>query len=398
MTANTEPVLQVFPLPRHCPYEPPEQYAEFRAEKPATKVCLANGKVVWLVTSHELFRKLAIDPRISSNPDSPGYPILVDGKFDRRGALNWFDPPEHTLYRRLVANEFTPRRIRSIRPAVERVVDEHLSQMLSAPRPVDLVQALAKPVSVQTICDLLGVPFEDHAMFEERAGVIVDRTSSAADWERALLDLREYFARLIASASLGDGDGILSRLVVKFKEADLDMEHLIGMAHTLLVAGFETTANQIGLSVVILLENPERLAELQEFPDRVPSAVGELLRYASPADHVAQRVAIDDIEIDGVRIEKGSGVILSGGAANRDGEIYADPDTLDFGRDAPGHVAFGHGAHLCLGRYVAELELDVVLRALLARVPGLRLAVPLSELPFATQTLLYGFSSVPVTW
>jgi cytochrome P450 len=395
---NTDSALPTFPLPRHCPFEPPVQYAGFREEDPVTKVRLADGKVVWLVTSYELFRKLSIDQRISSNPDNPGFPILVDGKTDRRGLLNWFDPPEHTLHRRMVANEFTARRIRSMRPTIERIVDLHVSRMLASPRPADLVQVIAKPVSLQTICELLGVPLEDHAMFQERAEVIVSRKSSAADWERALSDLREYFARLIGGTTAGVGDGILSRLAVKYKDAGIDLEHLIGMAHLLLVAGFETTANQIGLSIVILLENPERLAELKEIPDRIPSAVDELLRYASPADHVTQRVAIDDIEVNGVVIEKGSGVILSGGAANRDGEIYADPDTIDFGRDAPGHVAFGHGAHMCLGRYVAELELDVVLRALLARVPGLRLAVPLHELPFATETLLYGFSSVPVTW
>ncbi|MER7814512.1 cytochrome P450 [Streptomyces sp. NPDC096153] len=198
--------------------------------------------------------------------------------------------------------------------------------------------------------------------------------------------------------SCSTGDNLLGRLVVKNRETGTFTHgELVGIANVLLVGGHETTANMISLGVLALLENPDQQAKLKADPGLAPQAVDELLRYFSIADQVTSRVATADIEIGGVLIRAGEGVIGLSASGNHDESVFSDPERLDFERGAKHHLAFGHGIHQCIGQNLAKVELEVVFNALLARVPGLKPAAPVSELPFKDSMGVYGLHRLPVT-
>ncbi|MFD8483835.1 cytochrome P450 [Kitasatospora sp. NPDC059673] len=365
-------------------------------------MALPGDRAAWLVTRYEFVRQLLGDPRVSSDPMKPGFPSLVEGQqdVDRKGVLPWMDPPEHNLYRRTVVNEFTFRRVKAMRPYIQGIVDDCLSTMLAKPGEADLVQDLGLVVPSLVICELLGVPYSDRAMFQQRARTVVNRTVTAEEWAANLGDMRAYLADLVERKSADPSeDDLLTRLIVKFDENGLDdRDQLIGLAVLLLIAGFETTASLISLSAVVLLSHPDQLALLQADPATAPAATEELLRFISHADHVTHRVATEDIEIGGMVIRAGEGILLSTAAGNHDPEVFEDPGTLNLARDSRHHLAFGYGIHQCIGQNLARLELEVVLSTLFSRIPTLKLAVPVEELPFRRETLIYGYDSVPVSW
>jgi pentalenic acid synthase len=243
------------------------------------------------------------------------------------------------------------------------------------------------------------VPYEDHDFFEEQSRRLL-RGPTAEDSMDARARMEAYFDELIDRKQRQDapGDGVLDELVhQRLAEGELDREGLIAMAIILLVAGHETTANMISLGTFTLLGHPERLAELRADPDLVPAAVEELLRMLSIADGLL-RVAVEDIEVAGETIRAGDGVIFSTSVINRDEAVYPEPDTLDLHRPARHHVAFGFGIHQCLGQNLARAEMEIALRTLFGRLPGLRLAVPPEEIPFKPGDTIQGMLELPVTW
>jgi cytochrome P450 len=392
-----------FPMPRRCPFDLNEQYAQLREQAPITPVSLASGRDAWLVTSHEHVRTLFLDPRLSADGTHPTFPTLAPRRksFDEqaKGFLPWMDAPEHTRYRRMLINEFTVRRIRAMRPRIQAVVDGCIDQMLAGPRPVDLVQALSLPVPSLTICDVLGVPYADLDHIQDRAQVMVSRVHTPEERAGALRDLRTYLGDLLRRKGDEPGDDTLSRLVARHRAAGADdHDHLTGLALLILVGGYESTASTISLGTVALLSRPEQADALRADPSLAPKAVEELLRYFSVADNVTSRVSLEDVTVGGVTIREGQGVLLSNAAANRDAAVFTDPERLDIQRDARQHMAFGYGIHQCLGQNLARLELEVVFSTLLTRLPGLRLAVPVDDLPFKNDAIMYGIHEVPVTW
>ncbi|MEU0101970.1 cytochrome P450 [Streptomyces sp. NPDC006267] len=391
-----------YPHPRACPLQPPREYASLRAEQPVGQVTLASGRTAWLLTRHEHIRQLLASPHASSNLADPGYPLHFDAPPEvmeqLRPVMLAMDPPVHTAQRKMVIPEFTAKRVLRLRPRIEEIVDECLSAMLAAEGPVDLVEALALPVPSLVISELLGVPYDDRAFFQDRTRKLVSVDVDPQERNSAHQELHEYFAGLVAAQEENPGDDLLGRLVVRNRETGtFDRAELIGMANVLLVGGFETTANMISLGVVGLLENPDQLARLKADPELAPQAVDELLRYFSIADQVTSRVMTADIEIGGVLIRAGEGVIGLSASGNHDEAVYADPERLDFERGGRHHLAFGHGIHQCIGQNLAKLELEVVFNALLARIPGLKLATPVSELPFKDSMGVYGLHKLPVT-
>jgi cytochrome P450 len=392
-----------FPMARDRPFDLNQQYAHLREHRPVAPVRVASGNPAWLITRHEHVRELLLDPNLSANGAHPTFPALAPRRrsFDEqsRGFLPWMDPPEHTRYRRMVINEFTVRRIRVMRPRIQEIVDSYIDRMLAGPRPVDLVRALALPIPSMTICDLLGVPYEDLDHIQTHAAIMVSRTHTAEERAAALRELRIYLSGLLHRKAGEPADDLLSRLAARHRKAGADdHDHLTGLALLILVGGYESTASTIALGVVALLENPHQLSALAADPGLGPRAVEELLRYFSVADNVTSRVALSDVEVGGVTIRAGEGVLLSNAAANRDGRVFADPERFDIGRDSRSHVAFGYGIHQCLGQNLARLELEVVFTSLFRRVPGLRLAVPLEQLQFKNDAIMYGIHEVPVTW
>ena len=400
--------LPAFPMRRTCPLDPPHGYTALRAGQAISRVVLPTGKTAWLIMSHEYLRQILGDPRVSVNRTSPGYPHLIGVDPQSMGpiasitnALVGLDPPEHAIHRRMIINEFTVRRLQAMRPRLQEITDGRINDLLGIGPPADLAEALSIPVPSLMICELLGVPYGDHAAFQRYAHVAFGAKATPHDRFAAILELRAYLDKLVADKEGHPGDDLIGRLVVRYRDADIyDHEHMVGLATLLLIAGHETTANMITLGTLALMENPGQLAEIKRDPAVIPRAVDEILRYLSIADAIGgARVALDDIEIGGVVIRKGDGLIALLSGANRDETVYGDPDTLDIRRGARQHVAFGYGIHQCLGQNLARMELEIVFGTLFKRIPELRLAIPIEKLLFKDEMSgVYGLHEMPVTW
>ncbi|GEB54187.1 MULTISPECIES: cytochrome P450 [Streptomyces] len=402
-TTTTPPSgAPAFPTDRTCPYRLPENYDTFRAEEGTLhRVTLYDGRTAWLATGHDIARRLLADPRMSSDRLHPGFPATserIKGFRDRRPAFIGLDPPEHGPRRRMTISEFTVRRIKGMRPDIESIVHGFLDEMIAAGPPADLVTRFALPVPSMVICRLLGVPYADHDFFQDASRRLI-QSPDAAGTRAARDELEEYLGGLVDELRRNPGSGLLQTLVTEQLEpGTIDREELVATAILLLVAGHETTASMTSLSVITLLEHPEQLAALREDRSLIPGAVEELLRYLSIADFVGSRVATDDIEIDGQLIRAGEGVIVASSLANRDSSVFEGPDTFDVRRGARNHLAFGYGVHQCLGQNLARLELEIILDALLTRLPTLRLAAPVEELTLRPATTIQGVNELPVTW
>ncbi|WP_406509933.1 cytochrome P450 [Streptomyces sp. NBC_00212] len=391
-----------FPADRTCPYQLPESYRQLRDEPDALNaVTLFDGRRAWVVTKHETARKLLADPRLSSDRTRDEFPA-TSPRFQAirqvRPAFIGLDPPEHGPRRRMTISEFTVKRIKGMRPDVERIVHGFLDQMLAAGPPADLVSQFALPVPSMVICELLGVPYADHDFFQDASRRLVQATD-AAGAIAAREDFEYYLDGLITTMQAKPGPGLLHNLVTRQLAAgEIDREELISTALLLLVAGHETTASMTSLSVITLLEHPDQHAALRADPTLLPGAVEELLRYLAIADIAGGRVATADIEIDGQLIREGEGVIVTNSIANRDSSVFENPDAFDVHRSARHHLSFGYGVHQCLGQNLARLELEVILTALFERIPTLRLAVPVDQLTLRPGTTIQGVNELPVTW
>jgi cytochrome P450 len=310
------------------------------------------------------------------------------------------DAPAHTRIRRLVSATFTARRMQALRGRAQEIVDDLLTAMTSMPQPVDFVSAVALPLPITMICELLGVPFEDRRQFNGWADVFM--TSSGFTVEE-LLDahgqLTGYLAGLIASRRVHPTDDILGALVAARDGDDtvITEGELVSLAMAILVAGYETTANQLGKFVLCLLEHPDQVELLRSRPELVPNAVEELMRLI-PLSAGAQiaYLATEDVEIGGVPIRAGEGVMASTASANRDESVFPHADQLDVERPDIFQLGFGHGAHFCLGAHLARVELQVAIESLLIRFPDLRLAVPAADVRWKDGSAVWGLDALPL--
>jgi cytochrome P450 len=405
-SAATAAGIHDFPMARAagCPFDPPPDLRSLQAQGPIARVRLWDGSTPWLVTRYAGQRALLADPRISADTTLQGYPHQSEAFRERRMQARTFismDDPEHARLRRMVTAPFAIRRVEALRPAIQRIVDTLIDEMLAGPKPADLVQAFALPVPSLVICELLGVPYADHDFFQHNSKILINRDQSPKAALEAQGRLLDYLDRRVAEKLARPADDLLSRLATEqVKTGELTQHDAAKMGMLLLIAGHETTANMIGLGTLALLEHPEQLAALRDTdnPKLIASAVEELLRYLSIVHGGRRRVALEDIEIAGQVIRAGDGVIFANEVANRDAAAFADPDQLDVHRDARRHVAFGFGVHQCLGQPLARVELQVVYSTLYRRIPSLRLAVGLDQLPFKHDALVYGVYELPVTW
>ncbi|MGP3937786.1 cytochrome P450 [Nonomuraea sp. KM88] len=401
MTISAAQTPPAFPMPRSCPFGPPPQYAQVRQEAPISRVTLQDGTQAWLITGHAFAREFLSSNKISSNRANPGFPQLVPGvaSVPLKGTIVAMDPPEHSQHRRMITNEFTVRRVKQMRPEIQRITDRSIDEMLAGPRPADLVEALSLPVPSLVICELLGVPYVDRGQFQSRTKIILSRNSTGDQRRDTALWLRQYINDLVAGKEAEPGEDLLSRLIDKYCDIDAyDRETMTGIGLLLLVGGHETTANMISLSVASLLDDPKLLAGLRERPERTPQLVEELLRFHSIVDNATSRVVVEDFELGGITFRAGDGVIVAAAAASHDPDVFARPDQIDVDRGARHHLAFGFGIHQCLGQNLARLELEIVLNTLFARIPDLALADPVERLPFKSDALVYGIHRLPVTW
>ncbi|PSK90265.1 cytochrome P450 [Murinocardiopsis flavida] len=402
MPPTTSPESMTFPFQRQCPFAPPPEYDRLRAGEPVAKVPMALGGSAWLVTRYEDVRTVLSSPAFSADGTRPGFPRILPGQAQilERPPFIRMDPPQHGFYRRMIIQEFTHKRIKTMRPAIQAAVDRLLDDLLAGPRPVDLVEAFALPVPSLVICELLGVPYDDHEFFQSRSRAALTRASTAEQFATALGELRAYMDGLITRKQQDPGDDLMSRLVTDHLEpvGELGRDELVMMCLMLLNAGHETTVNMISLGTMALLEHPDQLAALRSDPELLPGTVEELLRYLSIADFVTARIAAEDTELGGAAIRAGDGVIALLAAADWDPGAFPEPERFDVHRGKRHHVAFGYGVHQCIGQNLARMELEIAFSSLFERIPTLRLAASADELPYKHGTLLYGVHELPVTW
>ena len=386
-------------------------YALLRTVRPVMKMPIAgyDGPGVWFLTRHEDVNHVLRDPRYSV--DRLRAPLIRDNlerlpafiqqaSQGMRSMLNT-DPPDHTRVRKLVNKAFTPRRIEGLRGHIEKIVDELLAPVMDAGA-MDVIDALAAPLPAIVIAELLGVPPEDHRQFKTWASEIVASLGQPASGERrvaaipAMQKLFGYLSEIIAERRKEPRDDLISAMVLAQEEEDaLSDGELLATSNLLLIAGHETTTNLIGNGLLALLREPDELERLRRDLTLLPTAIEELLRFDGPVQATV-RVAREDVEIGGHRLEAGSLILVGIGAANHDPDVFEDPERLDIGRDPNPHLAFGFGAHFCLGAPLARLEGEIAFRALLERFPRLALS---TETPrFRSNPVLRGLVSLPVSY
>lgn len=396
----------VFPFPGSSYRGPAAHYAELRTQAPVSKVRTAGGVDAWLVTRYEDVREALADPRLSrALACGEGAPRVGGSMHTTPEMIISLDGAEHGRLRKLVAGAFTMRRVERMRPRVQEVLDQLLDDIERTGAPADLVPSLSLPLPLTVIGELLGVPSEDLRKFEgwARAFATVDDRAGGSESLHGLAKLSEYIVGLIADKRAHPTDDMLSDLIQARDDDDrLSEQELVTFGFTLIGAGFDTTANQLSNSLLALLvHHRDQWNWLAEDTSRVPRAVEELLRHVNlfATDTTGfPRVAAADMEIGGVHIPAGDAVVLSLTSANRDPEVFTDPDTLDLARERNPHISFGHGVHYCLGKHLGRMEMEIAIEGLLRRFPDLRLAVPEAELPWHVGEINHTLTSLPVTW
>lgn len=395
-----------FPMTRGtCPFDPPPDLGGLREHAPVSRVTLWNGTSAWLLTRHADVRAALAEPRLSADMRRPGYPLISPARAGRAAqehpSFIVLDDPEHSRLRKMLISDFTVRSTESLRPMITGIVDDLLDAMAAGPRPADLVTAFALPLPSMVICRMLGVPYVDHGFFQSVSARLLTSSSAPEEVRAAVEELRDYLRVLVEAKVAEPTDDLLGRLARRrIHSGELSVDEAVSMAVLLLIAGHETTANQLALGTLVLLEHPEQAAELRDTddPQVVARAVEELLRLLTIVHNARARVATEDVEIGGVLIRAGEGVLASSESANRDPDAFPEPDHLDIHRSARHHVAFGFGVHQCLGQPLARLELQIAYPALLRRFPDLRVTTEPGALSYKTDKVVYGVHEVPVTW
>lgn len=385
-------------------------YALLRTVRPVMRMPVEGyvGPGVWFLTRYRDVHDALRDPRFSVDrmrapiihENIERLPAFLQQTAQNRSMLN-MDPPDHTRVRKLVNKAFTPRRVAGLRARIESIVDELLAPVMQAGR-MDVIDALAAPLPAIVIAELLGVPAEDHRQFKSWAAEIVAGLgqptlgSRRASTAPAMQKLFGYLTEIITARRKEPRDDLISAMVLAQEEEDaLSDSELLATSNLLLIAGHETTTNLIGNGLLALLREPDELQRLRSDMALLPTAIEELLRFDGPVQATI-RVAREDIEIDGHEIEEGSLLLVGLGAANHDPDVFDEPERLDVGRDPNPHLAFGFGAHFCLGAPLARLEGEIAFRAILERFPNIGLEVEAPE--FRANPVLRGLVSLPVSF
>jgi cytochrome P450 len=366
--------------------DPYPLYRWLREREPVRKDPLAP---VWVLTRYADIAMALKDSRFNKDPFATER--LAETVREQLGAdLNgrsdvatvsmlFLDPPQHTRIRQQFSRAFTPRRIENLRPRIQKLCDDRLSAVLPAGK-MDLIEAIAYPLPIVVIADLLGFPSADYQRFKKwsddfaAALALNPKPEQHAMAAKAHAELRDYFDELVPKLHRDPGDNLISAFLQMEQEPGaMSREELFINATLLLAAGHETTTNLIGNGMLALLKHPDQLQLLRDDPSLIDSAVEELFRYDSPVQWMS-RVVSQPVEINGITLQPGTLVLGSFGAANRDPEQFTNPEKFDIRRKENKHLSLGLGAHYCLGAALARMEAQIAVGTLLQRCANLRLA------------------------
>jgi cytochrome P450 len=384
------------PFEQSHPLQVAPQLRALQSQGTIHRVRTAVGHEAWLVTDYAHVRELLADDRLGRSHQDPQNAARTGESALFGGPLGDFvtEHADHARMRALLQPHFSPKHMRGLRPRIDALTTQLLDDLANSNTPADLHAAVALPLPILVICELLGVPYGDRDQFRawtEAAANINDRAVS----EQGLGNLFGYGMRLVETKRLEPGDDVISRLCAT---DGVSTEEAAMLSMALLFAGHETTVVQIGFGALLLLTNPDQWNALRDDPTLVPNAVEELLRAPGKGGGGIPRYARVGMEIDGVDIRAGDLVLLDNGAANHDPAAFAEPDLVDITRKAAAHLTFGHGLRYCIGAPLARMELQAVFSQLIPRFPTMRLAVPVEGLTIRGDVLTGGLTALPVTW
>jgi cytochrome P450 PksS len=386
--------------------DPYPTYARLRRELPLALASNPFGGRIWLLSRHQDACDMLRDPRILNSL------ATIEGRKDTE---RWWIPAtlraleqtmvsqdgdSHRRLRGLVHKAFTPRMIEALGVRIAEVVDELLSAA-AARGNFDLIADFALPLPLTIISDMMGVSAVDRPRFRHWVGAILTggglTPGNILKLLPKLIQMTRFFQRLVGEHRTHPRDDLTTALMEAREHGDrLSDPEMTAMLFVLLLAGHETTVNLIGNGTLALLDHPDQLALLRERPTLMPAAIEELLRLTNPVLLPSPRFAREDLEMHGRTIRRGEKIAPLIGAANHDDAAFTAPATLDITREQNRHVAFGHGAHYCIGAPLARLEARHAFTELLARFPRLRLAVPRETLTWRPGAVLRGLAAMPV--
>ncbi|MFF4211351.1 cytochrome P450 [Streptomyces sp. NPDC001796] len=404
MTVPQEPLN--YPLPSDSALEPPAEWAALRRECPVARVTLPSGDEASLLTRYEDVKQVLSDERFTRRLDADDAARITatesGGVFSNEMALAIPQRGEaHRRWRRMVTKWFTAKRMAALRPGIEAMADRLVDAMVERGQPADLKASLAFPLPVWVICDMLGVPDSDRDRFSYWSDALLNLTRyTQEEVDEAEAEFNAYMTGHLAAKRAAPGGDPLGELIVATGPGGYRMSdrELVATGRGLLVAGHETTANMIGKMVAMLLSDRSRWERLLADRSLVRSAVEEALRFDANAGIGMPRYIGEEVEVGGTLLPRGTTVMCSMAAANRDETAFEDAGDMALDRSPNPHLAFGVGPYSCLGQALARTELQTVLDVLLRRLPSLDLAVPAEDLRRLEGLVVGGLSEVPVRW
>jgi cytochrome P450 len=401
MTTSSEAIKCPFDFSEGMEFDP--SLAALMARDSITRIRLPYGDAdAWLVTGFDGVRRVTTDPRLSrAGIVGTDYPRLTPEPIVSPESVNVLDPPDSTRLRRLASQAFTKRHVDTMREKITRLADTLLDEMAAQGPPADLVRHLSDPLPQHTIFDVLGIERDDWPRMQQYMHHLLSTGPEGRETAAsAKAELRAYFGELVQQRRRSPGKDLVSALAAaKDGEDTFDDQELAVMLLTLALSGQDTATCQISDIVYLLLTRPELMEHLRSRPESLTDVLNELLRVIPFRKGVGiPRVALEDVEMDGVLIRKGDYVHVSYLTANRDPERYPDPDAIDPDRPPAPHMTFGWGGHRCIGVPLAMAELEVAIGRLVERFPKLRLAVAPEEVRWDTKTIRRFPLELPVAW
>ncbi|MFF4183743.1 cytochrome P450 [Streptomyces sp. NPDC001691] len=385
---------------------PPCAYARLRAEHPVVKAELPNGESGWLISRYEDARAAFADPRLV-RPLLSAWPPR-EGADAPPPALPTFlemTGEHHERVRRVVLPMFGRRRLAGMRPRIRAMAGELVDTMVAGAgegRTADLVASYAEPLPLRVLCETIGLPYEDREIYLPHTLTLLGAAGLTMDEVlAALYALQDYADELICAREKdGVGDDYIGALLAEARRPGgrLSRDDVVSFVVTMLMAGYKTNIQHTGNALLALLTHPDQLSGLREAPERIGTAVEELLRYVPLMNAINILVATEDFTLHGQRIRAGDAVVPVPASANRDPEAFADADRLDLTRAPNAHLAFGHGPHACLGGHLTRLQLAIAIEVLLERLPGIELAAPPEAIAWDETSPLRAPARLPVRW
>ncbi|MFE7979432.1 cytochrome P450 [Streptomyces shenzhenensis] len=401
MTGNDETITCPFDFSDALDFDP--VLADLMSRDKPVRIRLPHGDAdAWLITSFDSVKQVTTDHRFSrAGIIGRDYPRMTPEPIVSPESINVMDPPQSSRVRHLASQAFTQQHVENMRPRIVRLADQLLDDMEQQGPPADLVQRLSDPLPQQTVLDLLGIERDEWPRIQKSLHqllVVGEGNKEAA--ANAKAELTACFAELVEQRRTSPGTDIISAMAAAREgQEQLDDKELAVMTLVLALSGQDTATCEISDIMFLLLTRPELMEYVRSRPEKLPDVLHELLRYIPFRKGVGiPRVALEDVELDGVLIRAGEYVHVSYLTANREPERYPDPHVIDVDRPNTPHMTFGWGGHRCIAMPLAMAELEVAIGRLLERFPGLRLAVAPQEVKWDTATIRRFPLELPVAW